>query len=75
MAELALASYETIARRTLMMAAGTCSPTEYNRMVREKVQASYASSLALATGRGGLAALAPWHRRAAANAKRLRRKK
>lgn len=75
MTELALASWETIARRAYMMACGTCSPAEYTRMVREKAQAAYASGLALASaGATGHAALAPWHRRAKANARRLRRK-
>ena len=41
MAELTFASWETIARRTWMMAQGTCSPAEYRRMVHEKAQAVY----------------------------------
>jgi hypothetical protein len=74
--ELALASWETIARRTLMAAQGTCSPAEYRRMTDEKMRAALESSLWLARnpGRLGAAALAPWHRRAVANARRLRRK-
>ena len=50
MAELTLASWETIARRTLMMAQGTCSPAEYRRMVREKAHAAHRSGLPAARG-------------------------
>ncbi|HZS81684.1 MAG TPA: hypothetical protein VFA50_02355 [Stellaceae bacterium] len=77
-AELALASWETMARRGLMMAQGRCSRAEYRRMLREKAQALCASGMALAFPRAGdpvAALLAPWHRRAAANARRLRRKR
>jgi len=35
MAELAMASWETVARRTAMIARGTCTPAEYQRMVIE----------------------------------------
>jgi len=78
MADLTLASWETIARRTLMMAQNTCSAAEYRRMVHEKAQAALESTLILVSS-GGQASLAsviaPWHKRAAANAKRLRKKK
>jgi hypothetical protein len=74
MAELALASWETIARRTAMIARGACTPAEYQRMVMEKAAALQQSALAVMTGRGEKAALRPWHRRATANARRLRRK-
>jgi hypothetical protein len=40
----------------------------------EKTAALQQSTLAMMYGRGETAALAPWHRRATANAKRLRRK-
>ena len=74
-ARLAIASAEAIARRSLLMATGTCSPAEYRRMVAEKHAAARESARALLTGRGtATALLGPWHRRAAANAKRLRRK-
>jgi hypothetical protein len=77
MAETALSSWETIAHRTCMMAQGRCSPAEYQRMVLEKAQAAQLSAKALAR-RGGIdamaAALTPWHRRATANAKRLRKR-
>jgi hypothetical protein len=74
-AELALASWETVLRRSLMIAQGNCSTTEYQRMVLEKTRAVQLSALALAApGADVTAALAPWHSRAVANAKRLRRK-
>ena len=72
MAELAMASWETIARRTTMIARGTLSPAEYQRMIIEKAAALQQSTLAVMTGRGKKAALAPWHKRATANARRLR---
>jgi hypothetical protein len=75
MTELMLASWETIARRTLMIAQNTCSPAEYKRMVIEKAAAFQSSTLAAMSGRGTRAVLAPWLLRATANAKRLRRKR
>jgi hypothetical protein len=74
MTELAMASWETIARRSTMIARGALSPAEYQRMVLEKAAALQESALAMMTGRGKKAALAPWHKRATANARRLRRK-
>ena len=73
MTQLTLASWETIYHRTLMMAQGTCSPAEYQRMVTEKAAAMQASTLALMTGRGNAAVVAPYLVRSRANAKRLRR--
>ncbi len=75
MTEMMLASWETIARRTLMIARSTCSPAEYKRMVIEKATAFQYSTLAAMSGRGTRAVLAPWHLRVTANAKRLRRKR
>ena len=75
MAELTIASWETIARRTAMIARGVCSPVEYQRMVIEKTAALQQSAMAVLTGRGRKEALAPWHKRATANARRLRRKR
>ena len=75
--ELAVSSFETIARRTAMMAQGRCSPAEYQRMVVEKAAAVQRSGFALASGSGKnrmMAALTPFHSRTMANAKRLRRK-
>ncbi|MDB5393198.1 MAG: hypothetical protein JWM91_704, partial [Rhodospirillales bacterium] len=34
--QVAIYSWETIARRTMMMAKGTCSPAEYQKMIAEK---------------------------------------
>jgi hypothetical protein len=61
MTEMMLASWETIARRTLMIARDTCTPAEYRRMVIEKVAALQRSTLAGMSGRGTRAVLAPWH--------------
>ena len=77
MMELAFASWETIGHRTLMMAQGTCSIAEYSRMMQEKMAASEQTSAALL--RSGpmvdwTALMAPWHRRATSNARRLRGK-
>jgi hypothetical protein len=74
-AELMLASWQTIAYRTLMIAKNTCPPAEYERMTMEKLAAVQRSTLALISGRGARTVLAPWHRSATANAKRLRRKR
>ena len=74
MARLTAASLETIFHRTVMMAQGTCSAAEYHRMAAEKVAATQASALALMTGRGNAAVLAPFLTGSQANAKRLRRK-
>jgi hypothetical protein len=74
MARLAAASWETIWRRSLMMAEGTCSLAEYQRMTAEKIAAMQTSMGALMTGRGHAAALAPFVNRTRANARRLRRK-
>lgn len=77
LAELMLSSWETIARRSWMIADGSCSLDEYQRMVGEKLTAAQSSALALMIpGDDPLsAAIAPWHRRARSNALRLRRKK
>ncbi len=73
MTQLTMASWETIYRRTVMMVQGTCSPTEYQRMGAEKLEAAQRAMLALATGRGQAAALAPFVARTRANVRRLRR--
>ena len=74
MTQLTLASWETLFHRGMMMAQGTCSAAEYQRMVMEKAVAMQASTVALMTGRGHAAALAPYLVRSRANARRLRRK-
>jgi hypothetical protein len=73
-ARLTAASLGTIFHRTTMMANGTCSPAEYQRMVTEKTAAAQRSMVAMMTGKSPLAVLAPFSGRARANAKRLRRK-
>src|SRR5215469_16220815 len=77
MTELMPASWETIARRTLLMIKNDCSPGEYRRMVKEKPEAAArsASLFALSAGGASLASLlSPWRARAVANARRLRKK-
>ncbi len=75
LAELAWASWETIARRSIMIAQSTCSVAEYQTMVSEKTAAAMEIGMMLASPAGATAAalLEPWHSRATANAKRLRR--
>ena len=76
MTELAAASFETMMRRMAMMAAGSCSLAEYQRMVLEKAEAAQHSALALMLPNGTWhEMLTPWHKRARANAKRLRRRR
>ncbi len=70
--ELAIASWETVWHRTALMATGACTPAEYERMFAEKMKAIYLSGLALAEGKDAEAVLRPFHKRATANAKRLR---
>lgn len=74
--EMALASLETIARRSRMMAQGRCPAAEYRRMVVEKADAAQASLAALVRPASARPrrVLSPWHRRVTANAKRLRKK-
>lgn len=74
-ADLAFASWETIARRSWLMVAGGCSPIEYQQMMKEKIEAACDSALAVAFAPPHSmvsAALAPWTLRARANARRLR---
>ena len=71
---LVLASWETVALRSLLIAQGRCSFAEYNRMALEKIQAASLSTAWLARnpGRAGPGVIAPWRRLAVANARRLR---
>jgi hypothetical protein len=73
MTELAMASWETIWHRTALMVTGACTQDEYGRMMHEKMRAVQQSSLALMQGHDTEAVLRPFHRRATANAKRLRK--
>ena len=75
MAEMTLASWETIFRRTMMMAGGSCSASEYQKMLLEKMGAAQASTTAMMLTGSVNAALSPWHRASVANVKRLRRRK
>ncbi len=77
MTTLALASWETIARRTLLISSNQCSEAEYMRMMSEKAQAAMATGLTLmfSFGQASMTSLmAPWVSQATANAKRLRKK-
>jgi hypothetical protein len=71
--ELAIASWETVWHRTALMVTGECSSAEYERMVAEKMKAVYQSGMAMAAGKDAEDVLRPFHRRATANAKRLRK--
>ena len=70
--ELAMASWETVWHRTALMATGACTQAEYERMLHEKMQAVQLASVALMTGQDTQAVMRPFHRKATANAKRLR---
>jgi hypothetical protein len=70
--ELAVASWETIWHRTALMASGQCTTAEYGRMVSEKMGALQQAGMAMATGKQAEEVLRPFHRKATANAKRLR---
>ena len=74
---LGIASAQTIALRTAMMAAGTCTPAEYRRMVREKATAALQTSMKAASWppASPTSLLAPWHSKATANARRLSRRR
>ena len=74
MARLMAASWETVLRRSLLMARGACSGAEYQRMTAEKIAAMQTATGALIRGKGRAAMLAPFVSRARSNAKRLRRK-
>jgi hypothetical protein len=71
---LFMASWETIWRRSFLMAQGTCILAEYRRMAEEKAGAVRMSTAAFIAGHGQAAVLAPFVIRARANARRLRRK-
>jgi hypothetical protein len=58
-AGLFLSSWEVIARRSWLMASGTCSRSEYQRMVSEKVSAAQQSLRAIWRSKSAGAILAP----------------
>ena len=70
--ELAVASWETVWHRTALMATGACTSAEYERMLHEKMCAMQLSGAALMSGRQAEDVLRPFHKRATANARRLR---
>jgi hypothetical protein len=72
MVQLSMASWETIFHRTMLMYRGSCTAAEYQRMFAEKAKAAQISTLALMTGKGEAAVVAPYLTRARANARRLR---
>lgn len=77
MTDLVLASWETMARRMLLISQNKCSQAEYMRMVSEKAEAATATGLTLmfSFGQASMTSLmAPWLSGATANAKRLRKK-
>jgi len=54
---------------------GRCSPSEYQKMVAEKVKAAQqTATAAMVPGVAATALLAPWHKAARGNSRRLRRK-
>ena len=69
---LSIASWETIMHRSRMMADGSCTIGEYQRMGTEKVSAMQSAALAMAKGQGHAAVMRPFLTKARANAKRLR---
>jgi hypothetical protein len=73
MAELAAASWETVWHRSTLMMSGACSMAEYERMMSEKMRAMQLATAAIIAGEGPEAILHPFHKRATANAKRLRK--
>jgi len=73
MALLALASWETIVRRSFLIAQGTCSLAEYQRMVQEKAAATRSSAMTIIKGGSPAAIMAPFVMRARSNARRLRK--
>jgi len=76
LAELAVASWQTMAHRLSMMASGTCSIAEYRRMMAEKMLAAQQSMKAATRRQHDVTAIiAPWHRAASRNAKRLGQRK
>lgn len=77
MTNLMFASWETVAHRMLLISQNKCSQAEYLRMVTEKAQAATSTGLAFMSsyGQASMSSLmAPWLKKASANAKRLRKK-
>lgn len=73
MAEMTTASWETVWHRTALILSGQCTLVEYERMITEKLRAVQLAGTAAMTGESMEAMIHPFHKRAVANAKRLRR--
>ena len=73
LAELTAASFETMWHRTTLMMSGECTSNEYERMLTEKMRAVQLSTAAMVSGDSLEAMLHPFHKRATANARRLRK--
>lgn len=73
--QMAMSSAETIARRSWMMASGTCPPAEYRRMILEKLNATQQMGVAMVSKNATVEKLLkPWHRGVRRNVKRLRKR-
>jgi hypothetical protein len=72
MAQLTLASWETIGHRIVLMVQGACTISEYQLMASEKVEALQLSTLALLAGCSQEEMVKPYLQRAQNNASRLR---
>jgi hypothetical protein len=76
MTDLMLSSWETIARRSLLIAQNQCSPLEYHLMLTEKAHAAMETGVQLISAGGAPAItslISPWLKRSKANSKRLRK--
>ena len=77
MTDLMLSSWETFARRSLLIAQNRCSPLEYHRMISEKALAAMETGYKLMSANGNPAItslIMPWLKRSKANSKRLRKR-
>ena len=72
MAQLTLASWDTIGHRIVLIAQGACTMSEYQLMASEKVEALQLSTLALLAGCSQEEMVKPYLQRAQNNASRLR---
>src|SRR5947209_8693736 len=72
MAQLALASWETIGYRLVLIAQGACTVSEFQLMASEKIEAVQLSTLALLVGSSHEEVVRPYLQRAQNNASRLR---
>jgi hypothetical protein len=58
-----------------MMASGNCSPSEYRRMILEKIKAMQQMGVAMVSRNASIEKLlTPWHRGAQRNVRRLRKR-